>query len=168
MRFTIAAGLTLGLAPSVLSSAIPVAPNTSPALDKRVVPVTPPQGSVTCLGYTVPEADILSAINQGLGWATTNPPTQMGKTDLRSSSFHSTPSSYHFDPHPFTKSEECTKLTQNLAPRLIQLPPHLQQLREPHLRQLRRFDTVGVPCAPLRQQPVGTSQEHQVTPGPQW
>ena len=119
MRFTIAAGLTLGLVPSVLSSAIPVAPNTSPALDKRVVPITPPQGSVTCLGYTVPEADILAAINQGLGWATTNPPTQMGKIDFQSNSFHSTPSSDHFSLLPFTESEEDTKLIQNLANRLL-------------------------------------------------
>lgn len=78
MKYIIAAGLALCLAPSVFSSAIPV--DMSPALDKRVVPLTPPQGSVVCLGYTVAESDILLAVNQGTAWATTSPPTQMGKT----------------------------------------------------------------------------------------
>lgn len=81
MKFIIAGGLTLCLAPSVLSSAIPVSADTSPALDKRVVPLTPPQGTVTCLGYTVAESDILAAVGQGTGWATTSPPTQMGSSD---------------------------------------------------------------------------------------
>ncbi|KAF6238245.1 hypothetical protein HO173_003525 [Letharia columbiana] len=80
MQFFIAAGLTLCLAPSVFSSAIPVPVDTSPALDKRVVPITPPQGTVTCLGYGVAESAILAAINQGTAWATTSPPTQMGSS----------------------------------------------------------------------------------------
>ena len=85
MKFMIAAGLTLCLAPNVLSSAIPVVADTSPALDKRVVPDTPPQGAVVCRGYSVPESDLLAAIDQGLAWATTNPPTQMGKTAIQPS-----------------------------------------------------------------------------------
>lgn len=86
MKFITAAGLTLCLVPSVLSTAIPVRADTSPALDKRVVPLTPPQGTVTCLGYTVAESDILAAINQGTAWATTTPPTQMGKLIIPSNS----------------------------------------------------------------------------------
>ena len=89
MKYIIAAGLALCLAPSVLSSAIPA--DMSPALDKRLVPLTPPQGSVVCLGYTVAESDILLAINQGTAWATTTPPTQMGKTLFKFAPFHNPP-----------------------------------------------------------------------------
>lgn len=109
MKFIIAAGLTLCLAPNVLSSAIPVLADTSPALDKRIVPDTPPQGAVVCRGYSVPESDILAAIDQGLAWATTDPPTQMGKPVIRSSSFHSIPfpseSSPPSLPAPFSISQ---------------------------------------------------------------
>lgn len=79
MKYSIAAVLAICLAPSVLSSAIPIPADMSPALDKRIVPLTPPQGSVVCLGYTVAESDILLAITQGTAWATTSPPTQMGQ-----------------------------------------------------------------------------------------
>lgn len=79
MKFIVAAGLALSFAPIVLSSPTPAVDDTSPALNKRVVPITPPQASVECLGYTVSTTNILAAINQGLAWATTSPPTQMGK-----------------------------------------------------------------------------------------
>ena len=80
MKFIAVSALSLCFAPAVLSSAIPVAPDTSPNLDKRVVPTTPPRGDVVCLGYTVPVNNILAAINQGLAWATTVPPTEMGRS----------------------------------------------------------------------------------------
>ena len=195
MKFIVAAGLTLCLAPSVLSSVIPVPVpvDLSPTLDKRVVPLTPPQGSVTCLGYTVPESDILAAINQGTAWATTTPPTQMGKIAFPSLPFQSNPIQtpltspvvggiqlvlgsipngagtmelrllifFHPSPPPPKKN------TTNPPPRLLQLPTHLQQLRRHQLPQLRRLDHLGVPRAPLRQQPVGAGQEHEATHGAQ-
>lgn len=61
-------------------------------------------------------------------------------------------------------------LTQPLLPqsRLKRLPPHLQQLRKPHLPQLRRrHQSLGVPRAPLRRQPVGAEQEHENAHGAQ-
>ena len=51
--------------------------------------------SVTCLGYTVPESDILAAINRGTGWATTTPPTRMGKIPFPSLPFQSNPNPFH-------------------------------------------------------------------------
>ena len=173
MKFIIAAGLTLCLAPNVLSSAIPVLADTSPALDKRVVPDTPPQGAVVCRGYSVPDSDILAAIDQGLAWATTDPPTQMGKPVIRSSSLHSIPFPIQ---SPIASSSslqlamkpEYTVLTNHLLGRLIQVPAHLQQLRRPQLPQLRRLDSLGIPRAPIRLKPMGTGQGHDIARRPEW
>lgn len=162
MRFIAASALSFCFVPAVLSSAIPIVPDTSPAPDKRVFPLTAPQRDVVCLGYTVPVSDILAAINQGAAWATTDPLTKMGKNIIPSIPF-----SHLHTPNPSLPSPllsiNPTILTLPHPSRRIQIPAPLQQPRTAKLPRLRWLSPNGISCSSLRQQPLGARQKHQVT-----